>query len=114
MRDIANGFWGTVDLSLQKLGRSAACMLSRRGRSVEDAACAALGGSILCAAFGAVFGFALSDLARSPASLSHGMAVGEGAIIGLLLGACVGVFFGSFVDTIDNYIRNLLRTLSTK
>lgn len=114
MRDFANGFWGTLDLWLQKVGRSVACAFSRRGRFVENAACAALGGSLLCAAFGAITGFALSDLSHRAASVPHAPAAVEGAIVGLLLGACVGVFFGSFVEAIDNYIRNILRALSPK
>ena len=114
MREMANGFWGTVDHSLQKVGRTAACAFSRRGQSAEDVACAALGGSLLCAVFGAVVGFALSALSHHAAGMSGGIAATEGATIGLLLGACVGVFFGSFVESVDEYIRNLLRTLSPK
>ena len=107
MSNFAYGFWGTVDHSLQRVGRTAACVVSPRGRSAEDVACAALGGSLLCAMLGALVGFALSDLSRS-------MATFQGAIIGLLLGACVGVFFGSFVEAVDEYIRNVLRTLGPR
>jgi hypothetical protein len=114
MRELTNGFWGTVDRSLQRVGRIAACAVSRRGRSAEDVACAAIGGSLLCAIFGGVVGFALSDLSRHTADLSRTMAAIEGLIVGLLLGACVGVFFGSFVEAVDHYIRNLLRTLNPK
>jgi len=111
---MANGFWGIVDHSLQKVGRTAACVISRRGRLAEDVACAAIGGSLLCAVFGAVAGFGLSDLSRHTADLSRSMAATEGAVVGLLVGACVGVFFGSFVETVDEYIRNLLGTLNLK
>ena len=104
MSNFAYGFWGTVDQSLQRIGRTAACVVSPRGRSAEDVACAVLGGSVLCATGGALVGFALSDLSRS-------MATFQGAIVGLLLGACVGVFFGSFVETIDEYIQSVLKSL---
>lgn len=114
MREMVKGFWGTVDDSLQKIGRAAACAISRRGRSAEDVACAALGGSLLCAVFGGVAGFGLSDLSIHAADLSRGLAVTEGAIAGFLVGACVGVFFGSFVETLDEYIRSLLGTLNPK
>lgn len=114
MREMANGFWGTVDQSLQRVGRTAACVFSRHGRSAEDVACAALGGSLLCAVFGGVAGFGLSDLSRHGADLSRSMAATEGAIVGLLVGACGGVFFGSFVETVDEYIRSVLGTVSRK
>jgi hypothetical protein len=114
MRELANGFWGTVDRSLQSVGRTAACAVSKHGRSAEDAACAALGGSLLCAAAGGITGLALSDLSRHAVDLSRSTAAIEGAMIGLLLGACVGVFFGSFVEAVDDYIRSVLRSLSTK
>jgi hypothetical protein len=78
--------------------------VSRRSGAAEDVAYATLGGSLLCAFFGAVIGFALSDLSR-------GMLVLEGALIGLMLGACVGVFFGSFVEAVDENIRHLLGSL---
>jgi hypothetical protein len=114
MRRFENGFWGTVDQWLQRVGRAVVCAISRRGRSAEDVACAVLGGCLLCAIFGAVIGFVLSDLSHNTANLSRSMVAVEGGTIGLLLGACVGVFFGSFVDSVDQYIRNLLHTLSPK
>src|SRR4051794_39196012 len=107
MSDFAYGFWGTVDNSLQYIGKGTARLLTRNSGTAEDVAYAAVGGSLLCAAVGAVMGFALSDLSRS-------MATVEGAVVGLLLGACVGVFFGSFVEAVDEYIRNLLGSLRMK
>ena len=104
MCDFANGFWGTVDNSLQYIGKGTARLLTRRSGTAEDIAYAVLGGSLLCAALGALMGFALSDLSRSTAAVG-------GAIIGLLIGACFGVFFGSFAEAIDEYIRNVLRRL---
>jgi len=101
MSGFAYGFWGTLDNSLQYIGRGTARLLVRESDSAEDAAYAAIGGSLLCAAFGALVGFGVSDLSRNMATI-------EGAGIGLLLGACVGVFFGSFVETVDEYIRGML------
>ena len=107
MRAFTYGFWGTVDNSLQRLGKGAAWLVVRTSRPAEDVAYAVLGGSLFCAVLGGVLGFALSDLSRS-------MAAFQGAIIGLLIGACTGVFFGSFVETVDEYIRNLLGSLKLK
>ena len=103
MSDFRYGFWGTVDQSLQYIGKGTARLLTRNGCTAEDVAYAALGGSLISACCGAVVGFVLSDLSRS-------MAVLEGATIGLMLGACVGVFFGSFVEAVDEYIRDVLRS----
>jgi len=114
MRRFENGLWGTVDRSLQSVGRAVVCSVSRRGRAAEDVACAVLGGCLLCAIFGALIGFVLSDLSLHTANLQRSTAVVEGGMIGLLLGACVGVFFGSFVDAVDHYIRSVLRTLHPK
>ena len=101
------GFWGTVDHSLQSIGRGATWLLARNSRSAEDVAYAALGGSLLCAIFGGIIGLGMM-------ALSHGSALVEGLLIGLMLGACVGVFFGSFVETVDEYIRNVLSSLKLK
>jgi len=107
LRDFTYGFWETVDLSLLYIGKGTARLLTRHSATAEDVAYATLGGSLICAFFGAVIGFALSDLSRS-------MAVIEGASIGLLLGACIGVFFGSFVDAVDEYIRGVLKSLGLR
>jgi hypothetical protein len=101
------GFWGTFDLSLQRIGKGAAWLIARSSGRAENVAYAALGGSLLFAMVGAVLGFALSDL-------SHGMGVLEGALIGLLLGACIGVFFGSLVEAVDENISKLLSSFSAK
>lgn len=107
MSDFTHGFWGTVDQSLQYIGKGVTRPFTRGSATAEDVAYAALGGCLICALFGGVAGFALSDLSRS-------MALLEGAIIGLLLGACVGVFFGSFVEAVDEYIRGLLNSLKAR
>ena len=115
MSNFAQGFWGTVDNSLQFVGKGTARLLTRKSATAEDVAYAALGGSIICALFGAIAGFGLSEMSRGAADLSTqaasvqgSMAAVEGAIIGLLLGACVGVFFGSLVEAVDEHIRTLL------
>lgn len=107
MSDFTYGFWGTVDHSLQYIGKRTARIFTSRFAAAEDIAYATLGGSLVCAFLGAVMGFALSDLSR-------GMAVLEGAMIGLLLGACLGVFFGSFVEAVDEYIRDLIGSLKAR
>jgi len=107
MSDFSYGFWGTVDNSLQYIGKGTARLLTRSSGTAEDVAFAATGGALLCSAVGAGIGFVLSDLSRS-------MATVEGAAVGLLLGACVGVFFGSFVEAVDEYIRNVLGSLRPK
>ncbi len=99
------GLWGTVDQSLQSIGKGAAVLLTRRSGSAEENA--VIGGALVCAVFGGVTGFALSDLSRS-------MAVTGGAVIGGLLGACSGVLFGSFVVTLDDTIKNVLASLKAK
>ena len=114
MSNFAQGFWGTVDNSLQFVGKGTARLLTRKSATAEDVAYAALGGSIICALFGAIAGFALSDLSNHTASLPVSVAAAQGAIIGLLLGACVGVFFGSLVEAVDEYIRTLLGSLGLK
>ena len=114
MSGFAYGFWSIVDNSLQYIGKGTARLLTRSSGTGEDIAYAALGGSLLCAFLGGAVGFALSDLSRPTAGLSRGVAVVEGATIGLLIGACVGVFFGSFVETVDDYIRTLLRHFQSK
>jgi uncharacterized protein YcfJ len=99
------GFWGAVDLFLQWIGKTAAKALTRKSGSAEENA--VIGGALVCAAFGGVIGFALSDFSRD-------MAVTAGAVIGGMLGACMGVFFGSFVETVDDTIKNVLASLNSK
>ncbi len=96
------GFWGTVDQFLQWIGRGAARLLTRRSCFAEENAI--IGGALVCAVFGGVTGFALSDFSRSTA-------ITEGAIIGGLVGACSGVLFGFFVVTVDDTIRDILASL---
>jgi hypothetical protein len=107
MSGFAHGFWGTVDYSLQRIGKSTVWLVTRNSGTAEDVAYAVLGGSLSCAVMGGAIGFALSDLSRSMLTI-------EGATLGLLVGACVGVFFGSFVGAVDGYIRNLLGSLRSK
>ena len=99
------GLWGTVDQSLQWIGKEAARLLTRRSGSAEENAI--IGGALVCAVFGGVTGFALSDFSRSTV-------VSGGAIIGSLLGACSGVLFGSFVVTVDDTIKHVLASLKSK
>jgi len=99
------GFWGAVDGSLQWIGKGAAWLLTRRSGSAEENA--VIGGALVCAVFGGVTGFALSDFSRS-------MALTLGAVIGGLLGACMGIFFGSFVETVDHTIKDVLSSLNSK
>jgi urea transporter len=98
------GFWSTADKFLQRIGRGVVWLVARNSRRADDVAYAVLGGSLLCAMFGGILGFALSNLSR-------GMAGFNGALIGVMIGACVGVFFGSFVEAVDEYIRNVLRSI---
>ncbi len=107
MSAFSHGFWDTADYSLQQIGKGTAWLLTRNAHRAEDVAYAVLGGSLLCALFGAVTGFVISDL-------SHDMAALAGAGIGLLLGACVGVFFGSFVEAVDEYIQNVLASIRSR
>jgi hypothetical protein len=105
MNALSHGFWGTVDQSLQWIGRGATRLLGRRtGTSEENAL---IGGALFCAVFGAVVGFAFSQLSRSIDTTG-------GVIIGILLGVCSGIFLGSFVETIDDAIKNVLSSLNSK
>lgn len=107
MSSLRLGFWGIADETLQRVGRGAAWLVARRGGKVgERAAYAIIGGALLCAVFGGVTGFVISDVSLRFAT--------EGAIIGGLLGACMGVLFGSFVETVDDNIRQVLGSLKPK
>lgn len=105
MSVITLGFWGSVDESLQWIGKGTVRLLTRKSASAEENA--VIGGAFVCAVFGAVTGFALSDIPPR-------MAVTAGAIIGGLLGACSGVVFGSCVVTIDDTIKHTLASLKSK
>ena len=107
MREFTNGFWGTLDHSLQCIGKRTARLFTRSAADADEVTYAALGGCLICALLGAAIGFALSDLSRD-------IALAGGALLGLLIGACMGVFFGSFVEAVDEYIRNLLSTFKLR
>ena len=107
MNGLALGFWDIVDQALRSIGRGAAWFLMKKvAREEQSVVSAMVGGALVCAVFGAVAGFALSDLSR--------IATMEGAIIGGLLGVCMGVFFGTFVETVDGTINDLLSSLNSK
>jgi hypothetical protein len=99
---LAIGLWGTVDQSLQWIGKGATRVLTRRSCPPEENAI--IGGALVCAVFGGVTGFALSDLSRT-------IGLTGGAVIGGLLGACSGVLFGSFVVTVDDTIKHFMASL---
>lgn len=102
------GFWGLVDLSLRWIGKGASWFLIKKSnRGKENAAYAIVGGALVCAVFGGITGFALSDLSRDIATV-------DGAILGGMLGACAGIFFGTLVEAVDDKINDLLRSLSSK
>ncbi len=104
----ARGFWGIADQSLQWIGRGTTwLLLRRRSTSDEGTLDAAIGGALVCAAFGGVFGFVLSDHSRNITAI-------DGTILGSLLGMCIGILFGSFVETIHTTINDLLRSLNSK
>lgn len=108
MNGLATGFWDIADRSLQWIGRGAArLLLKRRSRGDESAKYAAIGGALVCAVFGGVVGFTLSDPSQDIGAI-------DGTILGGSLGLCLGIFFGSFVETVDRTIKDLLRSLNSK
>ena len=108
MNGLTCGCWAVADRSLQWIGRGAAWLLLRRhSREDERALCAAIGGALVCAIFGGVAGFALSDLSQEIGAI-------DGAILGSLLGVCLGILFGSFVETVDRTINDMLRSFNSK
>ena len=108
MNGLTLGFWDTADQSLQWIGRSAAWLLLRRHSTRDESAlCAATGGALVCAVFGGVVGFTLSDSSRDLGAIGR-------TILGGLLGVCTGMFFGVFVETVDSTIKDLLRSVSSK
>lgn len=99
------GLWDIADATLRWIGRGVAWLARRKhGIGEEYAAYAMIGGALLCAAFGAVIGYAVSDISHSFAA--------AGAIIGGLLGMCIGIFFGATVDAVDSSIQAKLRSLN--
>ena len=108
MGELTFGFWSIADQSLQWIGRGAAWILLRSHPTRDESTlCAVAGGALICAMFGGVTGFSLSDLSR-------GMSVIGGTILGGLLGVCIGLIFGAFVEVIDSEIMGLLRSLNSK
>jgi hypothetical protein len=102
------GFWEIADQILQWIGRSAAWLLLRKHFTRdENALCAATGGALVCAVFGGVVGFALSDLSRDMGAIG-------GAILGGLLGLCFGFIFGVSVEALSSTMKDLLRSLGSK
>lgn len=100
------GLWDIADATLRWIGKGVAWLVRRKnGMGEEYAAYAMIGGALLCAAFGAVVGYAVSDI-------SHSFAI-EGAMIGGLLGMCIGIFFGATVDAVDSSIQAKLRSLNS-
>jgi hypothetical protein len=102
------GSWAIADRSFQFIGRGAVWLLFRRHSPKDESALyAAAGGALICAVFGGVVGFALSNLSRD-------ISVVEGTILGGLLGVCIGFSFGAFVESIDSTIKDLLGYLNSK
>lgn len=105
MNSSTPGLWDIADAILKGIGKGVAWLVRRKnGIGEEYAALAMIGGALLCAAFGAVIGYAVSDV-------SHSFAI-EGAIIGGLLGMCIGIFFGASVDAVDSSIQAALKSLN--
>jgi uncharacterized protein YcfJ len=108
MGKLTFGFWDIADQSFQWIGRGAAWILLRSHPTRDESTlCAATGGALICAVFGGVAGFSLSDLSRD-------MSVIGGTILGGLLGVCIGLIFGALVEMIDSTIKGLLRSLNSK
>ena len=101
------GFWDIVDQSLRWIGRSSTRFLRKPGQEAENVAYVTIGAALVCAAYGGVVGFALSDFSRRITTM-------DGATIGVLIGACIGVFLGSIVHLVDSKIHDLLRSLDPK
>jgi hypothetical protein len=108
MGELTFGFWSIADQGLQWIGRGAAWILLRSHPTRDESTlCAVAGGALICAMFGGVTGFSLSDLSR-------GVSVIGGTILGGLLGVCIGLIFGALVEVIDSEIKGLLRSLNSK
>lgn len=108
MNGLTFGVWNISDQGLQWTRKSAAWLLLRRNsKSDESALCAATGGALVCAVFGGVVGFALSDLSRD-------IGVIDATIVGGWLGVCSGFIFGASVETVGSTIEDLMRSLNSK
>lgn len=107
MKGLTFGFWDIVDQALRWIGRCTTWFVKRADKGEEVSADALVGGALVCAVFGGLVGFALSDPRQN-------LGTAEGVIIGCLLGVCMGVFLGSFVETVDITIKNLLSSLKSK
>jgi len=107
MSGLTFGFWDIVDQSLRWIGRSSTRFLRKPGQEAENVAYVTIGAALVCAAYGGVVGFALSDFSRRITTM-------DGATIGVLIGACIGVFLGSFVHMVDSKIHDLLRSSNSK
>lgn len=103
MSKLTFGFWEIIDRSLRWIGKSATWFLRKPGQEAENVAYVTIGAALVCAVYGGVVGFALSDFSRRITTI-------DGATIGVLIGACIGVFFGSFVDIVVGKIHDLLRS----
>lgn len=108
MSGLTFGVWNISDESLQWIGRSAAWLLLRRHfESDESALCAATGGALVCAVFGGVIGFVLSDISRELGAINA-------TVLGGVLGVCLGFIFGACVETVSSTIKDLMRSLDSK
>lgn len=108
MNGLTRGFWDTTDQSLQWLGKGAVWLLFRKHAITDEGALyAEIGGALVCAAFGGMVGFAVSEPSQDLGALA-------GTMLGGLLGMCIGISFGSFVETIDSSIKYLLKSLNPK
>lgn len=108
MSGLTLSFWGIADQSLQWIGRSAAWHLLRKHFARDECLlCAATGGALVCAVFGGLVGFALSNLSLNIDAIG-------GTILGSMLGICIGFIFGASVETVSSTIKDLLRSLGSK
>lgn len=108
MNRSARGFWGIFDRNLQWIGRGTARLLLRKHSTTDEGPLdAAIGGALVCAVFGGICGFALSDHSKNITAI-------DGTILGCLLGLCMGISLGSLVETIHSLIEDLLRSLNPK
>ena len=107
MNGLRFGFWDILDQALRWIGKSSTQFLRKPGQEAENVAYVTIGAALVCAAYGGVVGFALSDFSRRITTI-------DGATIGVLIGACIGVFLGSFVHMVDGKIHDLLRSSNSK
>lgn len=108
MNEFAPALWDIADRSLQWIGRGAmGLLLKRPSGGDESATYAVTGGALVCAVFGGVAGFTLSDLSQETGVIG-------GTILGGSLGVCLGIIFGSCVVAVDTAIKDLLRSLNSK